>query len=105
MCNCVDVEIGSYGNQVELPAPSHMKGKSIGCLTIRDTICIDACLEKEIMDLWMLGIFTTGCCCGHNKRHGYIGVVLDHVPHMIQLGYEKIEGCTTEFLPQTTSWK
>lgn len=75
-CNCVNVEFGSYDNQVELPRPSHMP-------TIRgvNTICVDTCLKDEIMYLW--------CCCGHNKGdiYPYIGVDEKDIQKMKQLGY------------------
>lgn len=85
MCDCVNVEIGSYANQVELPRPQHMMGD-------RDslqewTICIDKCLVDEIKALWAAGIWTTGCCCGHNKLNGYIGVINDDIPIMKAMGY------------------
>lgn len=78
-CDCIDVEIGSYDNQVHLPAPEHMP-KANG-------YCVDRCLEAEIKDLWSHGIVTTGCCCGHNKLPGYIGVREDFIGAMKDLGY------------------
>jgi hypothetical protein len=74
MCNCKDVDIGSYQNQVTL----NYNGKQI---------CIDKCLVEEIKYLWSLGITTTGCCCGHNKIDGFIGVNFDDIPKMKSLGY------------------
>ncbi|MFT7914870.1 hypothetical protein ACMYLJ_23320, partial [Salmonella enterica subsp. enterica serovar Enteritidis] len=55
----------------------------------RKTVCIDKCLEKEIIYLWSNGIRTTGCCCGHNNVLSYIGVVKEDVPLMKKLGYKK----------------
>jgi len=78
MCNCVDVDIGSYDNQICLNAPEHMNYKFL---------CIDKCLIDEIKYLWSLGIKTTGCCCGHNKIEGFIGVEFDDIPKMKALGY------------------
>lgn len=89
MCKCVNVEIGSYGNQVELPRPDHMVGRTEG--TDSDTICVDTCLSDEIKSLWNLGIITTGCCCGHNKRSGYIGVLPKHSAAMVKLGYSQMD--------------
>lgn len=85
MCNCKNIEIGSYDNQVMLPRPNHMKGRKEG--TSSDTICVDACLEEEIKCLWSLGIRTTGCCCGHNKLLAYIGVIREDIQKMKDLGY------------------
>lgn len=82
MCKCINVEIGSYDNYVELPNPPHMP-------TTRGvhTICVDRCLEEEILYLWSLGITTTGCCCGHNKHEGFIGVADEDIPRMKEMGY------------------
>lgn len=89
MCDCQGVEIGSYKNQVELKTPKHMLEKgNIGCLEFRPTTCIDKCLVEEIKHLWSLGITTTGCCCGHNKMDGYIGVAKEDIQKMKKLGYE-----------------
>lgn len=82
MCNCVNIEIGSYGNQVELSRPPHMP-------SIRgvNTVCVDKCLRNEILYLWSLGIITTGCCCGHNKVASYIGVEEKDIDRMKKMGY------------------
>lgn len=86
MCDCINVDFGSNDNAVWLPRPDHMK------LTdeqrARPEICIDRCLEKEIIELWALGISTTGNCCGHNKLDGYIGVIDSDIPRMKAIGYE-----------------
>lgn len=55
-----------------------------------DVICVDACLEREIKYLWSIGISTTGCCCGHNKVDGYIGVIDEDISKMKRLSYELI---------------
>lgn len=82
-CYCQNVEVGSYDNQVELPRPPHMPAPA----NAATTICIDACLEDEIQALWQRGITTTGCCCGHNRLPGYIGVIDADIPIMKALGY------------------
>lgn len=79
MCNCKNIEIGSYDNQVELKAPEWSS---------KDTICVDTCLKDEILELWSIGIRTTGCCCGHNKIEGFIGVFDEDIPKMKELGYQ-----------------
>lgn len=66
-------------------------------------IWVDACLAKEITELWAKGIRTTGCCCGHGKERGTIGVHNCDAHKMIELGYEKESFCvyyakTTEHL-------
>jgi hypothetical protein len=88
MCNCNNIEIGSFGNQVEITElPPHMaafKNKMGGA----PSICLDRCIAEEVQHLWSLGITTTGCCCGHNKQEGYIGVIDDDIPRMKALGYK-----------------
>lgn len=81
-CDCVDIEIGSYDNQVVLPRPPHMPSTR-GV----DTICVDACLKDEILHLWSIGITTTGCCCGHNKLEPFIGVDDKDIQRMKDMGY------------------
>lgn len=74
-CSCVGVEIGSYANQVELPTPLHMLSLgALGCYEFRPTTCVDSCLAPLVQALWAAGVVTTVCCCGHNKRQGYIGI-------------------------------
>lgn len=51
-------------------------------------VFVDKCLEDEIQQLWNNGIKTTGCCCGHGHRLGYIGVTEDSYEKMLELGYQ-----------------
>lgn len=89
MCNCENIEIGSYNNQTCVDIPEHMtsykKYRASNELSL--VICVDNCLLDEIKYLWSLGIETTGCCCGHNKVEGFIGVVDRDIPKMKALGY------------------
>lgn len=78
MCNCQNIDIGTYSNQVVLNAPEWSS---------KTTICIDACLKDEILYLWSIGIKTTGCCCGHNKVEPFIGVYSEDIDRMKRLGY------------------
>lgn len=79
MCECENIEVGSYGNQVTLEAPEWSS---------KEEICIDACLDVEIQGLWDRGIQTTGCCCGHNKLQPYICVKDEFIDNMENLGYD-----------------
>ena len=90
MCNCNNIEIGSYNNQTCVDIPSHMEDYKNYKLSngLKSVICIDNCILEEIKHLWNLEIKTTGCCCGHNKLDGFIGVVNEDVSKMKQLGYE-----------------
>ena len=87
MCNCVNVKMGSYDNQVELPRPKCMIGRTEGSSN-PNTICIDKCIAEEIQYIWLWGIKTTGCCCGHNIQEGYIGVIDKDIEFMKKSGYK-----------------
>jgi hypothetical protein len=79
-CNCENVELGSYGNQMVVHAPAHMLGKN--------SYCLDRCVAEEVMLLWQMGVTTTGCCCGHGKVPPYIGVAFSDIPSMKKMGYQ-----------------
>ena len=88
-CQCVDVEIGSYDNQVLLVIPKTVTLRMNNPeRTIRKTVAVDACLAGELNKLWKMGVATTGCCCGHNKTFAYIGVEKQHIQQMKDMGYE-----------------
>ena len=86
MCNCVNIKIGSYDNQVVLSRPKCMIDRTEG--TTSNMICIDRCIAEEIKYLLSLGIRTTGFCCGHNKQEGYIGVIDKDIEIMKKGGYK-----------------
>jgi hypothetical protein len=98
MCNCKNIEIGSYDNQVTLETPEWMTKR---------TVDIDACLVDEIKDLWACGIHTTGCCCGHNKVSPMINIEDNYGSAMISLGYDWFlnEFDIFCFIPKTTYHK
>ena len=52
------------------------------------TVSIDKCLLPEILNLWEMGIKTTGCCCGHGKSEPFISVDFDDIQKMKDLGYK-----------------
>jgi hypothetical protein len=81
MCKCINIDIGSYDNQICVDTPIHINYNN-------SKICIDKCLYDEVEYLWSLGIRTTGCCCGHNKLDGFIGVEFDDIIMMKALGYQ-----------------
>ena len=92
MCDCNEIEVGSYANQVVLNVPPHMRGRRFGCHIIRDRIGVDRCIALELQTLWSLGITTLGCCCGHNAAPAYIHVAPDDAGRMRGLGYELLGG-------------
>lgn len=90
-CACVDVEMGSYDNQVLLPLPPHMeqyRQNRMAAGLSGDGIPIDRCCVPEIKFLWSRGIHTRGCCCGHNKVPPMVNVAEESILGMIELGYE-----------------
>lgn len=90
-CGCVNVAVGSYGNQVTLDVPPTVDVRfNAPGRAPKARVSVDACLAGEIRHLWSLGIVTTGCCCGHNRAGGfpYIGVGEAWIPAMKALGYE-----------------
>jgi hypothetical protein len=54
----------------------------------KTNIFVDACIADEIKNLWVRGIRTTGCCCGHNRKFPYIGVVPEDIEKMRAMGYK-----------------
>ena len=108
-CNCVDVQIGSYDNQVTVRIPDNIDiPYNSPERPLRETVCLDVCIAGEIKSLWARGIVTTGCCCGHNRTIGYVGVAPEHIPQMKALGYRVIlnpQYPTAEdsFLPKYTA--
>ena len=69
-------------------------------------VSIDKCLLPEILKLWEMGIKTTGCCCGHGKTQPFIGVDLDDIQKMKDLGYKvQYNNCRPNdedsFIPKT----
>lgn len=50
-------------------------------------LSIDKCLIPEVQSLWLRGITTIGCCCGHKKVDPYIQVDQFDSDSMRKLGY------------------
>ena len=80
-CACVNVEMGSYDNQVELKTPGGLGFSS-------ETVCVDACCVDAVKYLWSHGIKTYGSCCGHGLIQGFINVG-DGFENVISLGFSK----------------
>jgi len=78
MCNCKNIEMGSYDNSYAIQKPFGRK----------NFINVDKCIIREILDLWEAGIETAGCCCGHNKVKPMINVSKSHHDKMIELNYK-----------------
>jgi len=94
MCDCVNVKMGSYDNQITLKMPD---GQLMG---------IDKCIVEEIEYLWSCDIRITGCCCGHNIQEGYIGVIDKDIEIMKRGGYKVLIdknnlGSENNFIPKS----
>lgn len=77
-CSCIDVEPQMYASGVVMKTSA---GKLVQ---------VDVCCATEIGQLWMAGVETNGCCCGHGLRGSYVGVWDESVELMVQLGYQNI---------------
>ncbi len=72
-CRCV-----SYNN----PQPDQVDPEVIlypvnhGPAFPTKSVCVDACIAPVIEALWRKGIWTFGCCCGHNQP-GERSVIVD----------------------------
>lgn len=75
-CDCIDIEVGSFDNQVEITHPN-----------LSHPIMVDKCIAEEIKDLLDKGIKTIGSCCGHNTTIPSIIVAPESVKQMEKLGY------------------
>lgn len=75
-------------DKVTLTPPKNFIRYNLDPDRYKEFITIDACLAEEIQKLWSLGIKTTGCCCGHGRVLGYIGVTNDCIEKMYELGYQ-----------------
>lgn len=51
---------------------------------------IDRCMIGEILELWKLGVKTTGNCCGHGVNRPFISVRKECVTCMGDLGYKNM---------------
>lgn len=87
-CKCVDVEMGSYDNQTMLDRPVHMQ------VNVKTPICVDTCMVDEVKELWDIGIYTNGCCCGHGSAPPFVGVMPEHIQQMRSMGYQTITNST-----------
>lgn len=93
MCNCVNIEMGSYENQIRVKLPWK-----------DEHAYIDMCIVLELRYLWSKGVKTLESCCGHNKVKGYILVEEESIPIMKELGYEnddRIENRPEVFFPKS----
>lgn len=105
-CQCVNVDIQTYTNQVAIKAPGRIaRRRWLENPDLLPLLSIDRCIAEEIENLLQAGVTTTGCCCGHNTHEPYIGVITEHVGWMRHLGYQHAspdgEGNQVNFLPKS----
>ncbi len=86
--NCFGAD---WQQQAHLVFPPHMYKENGGYYIEKDSCCVDLCLKEEILNLWDKGVCTCGCCCGHGIGCGFVDVIEEHVPKMLELGYVQIE--------------
>ena len=94
MCNCIDVEIGSFDNQLLLgyyPVMRQYRDNRVKAGLSGDGIPVDTCIVDQVVELWKTGVRTYGCCCGHNKLPGFINVDPEDFTKALALGYEPYE--------------
>jgi hypothetical protein len=92
-CNC-----HSYNADIGAVKEVSVQHRTMG------TKCIDACIAPVIQKLWDGGIWTSGCCCGHNGVFGMPSIVLGENED----NYKKIRSLIKEVDDRTfelTQWK
>lgn len=104
---CSDIDFQSYKccYHIYLPWLTKFSWEDDSQLTPK-LVSIDKCLLPEILQLWELGIKTTGCCCGHGKESAFIGVQKTDIEKMKKLGYKvRFNPCRPNdkdsFIPKT----
>lgn len=88
--NCKDIKFGTLDCAYNIMLPYLVTDPCNPSLSpFPKTVCIDKCLLPEILELWEMGIKTTGCCCGHGKKEfAYIGVDEKDIGRMKEMGYK-----------------
>lgn len=105
---CADIKFGTYKCAYDIILPYLVKfrwedGSELKIMNV----AIDKCLLPEILELWKMGIKTTGCCCGHgNSLMAFIGVNFEFISKMKEMGYKVwINDCRPNdedsFIPKT----
>ena len=77
MCNCKNVDLGTFANQVEIHHPK-----------LSHPVWVDVCIADEIINLLSNGVKTMASCCGHNKTIPSIMVAPESVKLMEAMGYK-----------------
>ena len=101
-CAAAGSDFGSYQDYVEITdLPPFMRDwRRNQNPAGKMSICLHRCLEAEIRALWRKGVVTTGCCCGHGVKDGYIGVSDSSIETMRALGYRQFTDTKRTFYPK-----
>jgi len=82
-CDEIPFGTGYCSYAIYLPWKVNFNGGENKCVSI------DKCLLPEIIQLWEMGIKTTGCCCGHGDySKAFIGVRDEYIDKMKEMGYK-----------------
>lgn len=91
-CACNDIVPQSqecYNQMITMKVPKTVELKyNTPDQEPKEYVSVDPCIAVEVHKLWLQGIRTTGCCCGHNTHKPYIGVVKEDISKMKELGYK-----------------
>ncbi len=74
-CHCVDVEPGTYDNQVSMLDANEK------------WVCIDTCIATAIGWLWHHDVVTLNSCCGHGRMNPTVIVAEESIARMLELGF------------------
>lgn len=106
--DCKDIGFGTYKCTYHIMLPWLTKNPCDPEGELREYMpAVDKCLVAEVINLWEMGIKTTGCCCGHgDQEFAFIGVEPEYIPRMKALGYKvKFNACRPNdedsFIPMT----
>lgn len=57
-------------------------------ITMERRVFVDACVADWIVELNRLGVYTTGCCCGHGNGPATATILPSAQERARELGYE-----------------
>lgn len=103
ICACKKTpEPGTYEHQKLIDVPPYVNlYMNSPDAEPRKKLSIDPCLEKELFELWGIGVITTGHCCGHNREGAHIAVAPPSRWIMLAMEYEPINNRDDLFLPRS----
>ncbi len=103
MCDCDNIEIGSYDNTIILgyyPCMREYRDSRMSKGFPPNGIAVDKCIANDVISLWQLGIRTFGSCCGHNKTQPYIDIHEEDFEQAVFYGWESIKDANFSVYPK-----